>query len=259
MKRFPARASRRRVSPRLHLHAGKRATFRALALLLASALLNLSAARAADITTKAAPASPAYTGEVTVFGDVRVDGSPAASGQTVFTGSAVAALEKSRSVVNLGPLGRFELSPKTSVSLDFGADGTACALEGGRVRVYAPAETPASVKTADASVSSAGGVTAVFGVESVGGRTNVVVQSGEAEVRAAGGVRRLSAGETYTTDPKAEPRRMSDDKRKGLYVALAAAVAVVIIVLAARGDDDEQIIIECPPLSISPTGPVLCQ
>jgi hypothetical protein len=109
------------------------------------------------------------------------------------------------------------------------------------VRVYAPAASAASVKTADASVSSAGGATAVFSVESFGGKTNVVVQSGQAEVRAGGGMHRLNAGETYTTAPKAEPRDTSDDKRKGLYVLIAAAVAVVIIVLAARGGGDEQI------------------
>jgi len=246
MKRVLARAPRRRASVYLRLHAGTRTTFRALALLLASALLNLSAAAAAH----ASDASPgarayAYAGEVTVVGAVSVDGSPAASGQTIFPGSAVATWEKSRSVVNLGPLGRVELSPKTSLSLDFGGAGTNCALEGGRVRVYAPAESAASVKTADASVSAAGGAAAVFSVESVGGKTNVVVQSGQAEVRAGGGVHRLSAGESYTTAPKAEPRRMSDDKRKGLYVALAAAVAVVIIVLAARGGDDDEIIGGC--------------
>jgi ferric-dicitrate binding protein FerR (iron transport regulator) len=236
MKRVLARASRRRASVYLHLHGGTRTTFRALALLLASALLNLTAAPAAD-ASGASPGARAYTGEVTVVGDVYVDGSPAASGQTIFPGSAVAASEKSRSVVNLGTLGRLELSPRTSLSLDFGGGGTNCALEGGRVRVYAPAASAASVKTSDAAVSSAGGETAVFSVESIGGKTSVVVQSGQAEVRAAGGVHRLSAGETYTTEPA--PRKMSDDKRKGLYVAIAAAVAVVIIVLAARGSGDD--------------------
>ena len=248
MKRVLARASRRGASVYLRPHAGTRTTLRALALLVASALLNLTAApaaRASNVTAKASPAARAYAGEVTVVGVVNVDGLPAASGQTVFPGSAVASGEKSRSVVNLGPLGRVELSPETSVSLDFGGAGTNCALGGGRVRVYAPAETSASVKTSDASVSSAGGAAAVFSVESVGGRTNVLVQSGRAEVRAGGGVRLLSAGESYTTAPKAEPRRMSDDKRKGLYVALAAAVAVVLIVLAARGSDDEEQIGGC--------------
>ena len=239
MKRVLARASRRRASARLHLHGGGRTTLRALALLLAAALLNLSAAPAAH-ASGASPGARAYAGEVTVFGDVKVDGSPAASGQTIFPGSAVATWEKSRSVVNLGPLGRLELSPRTSVSLDFGGAGTNCALEGGRVRVYAPAASAASVKTADAAVSSVGEAAAVFSVESFGGKTNVVVQRGRAEVRADGGVHRLSAGETYTTAPKPEPRKMSDDERKGLYVAIAAAVAVVLIVLAARGSGDDE-------------------
>jgi ferric-dicitrate binding protein FerR (iron transport regulator) len=240
MERVSARAPRRRASVRLHLHAVPRKALRALALLLASALLNLTAAPAAN-AADASPGARAYAGEVTVVGEVRINGSLAASGETVFPGNVLATSEKSRSFVNLGTLGRVELSPRTSVSLDFGGAGTACALEGGRVRVYAPAESAASVRTADASVSSAAGATAVFSVESVGGRTNVVVQSGQAEVRAGGGVHRLSAGEAFTTAPEPEPRGMSDDKRKGLYVVIAGAVAVVLIVLAARdgGEDDQ--------------------
>lgn len=242
MNRVSARAARRRASVRLRLRDGGHTAFRALALLLAAALLNLTAAPAAANVTAASPGARSYTGEVTVVGDVNVDGSPAASGQTIFPGSDIAALEKSRSVVNLGPLGRVELSPRTTLKLDFGGAGTACALEGGRVRVYAPAESAASVKTSDAAVSSAGGATAVFSVESAGGKTNVSVQSGQALVRAADGVHTLSAGETYTTGPSPAPRReLSDDQRKGLYVAIAAAVAVVIIVLAAKGGDDEEI------------------
>lgn len=243
MERVSARAPRRRASVRLHLHAVPRTALRALALLLASALLNLTAAPAANAANaaNASPGARAHAGEVTVVGEVRINGSLAASGETVFPGNVLATSEKSRSVVSLGALGRVELSPRTSVSLDFGGAGTACALEGGRVRVYAPAESAASVRTADASVSSASGATAVFSVESVGGRTSVVVQSGQAEVRAGGGVHRLSAGEAFTTAPEPEPRRMSDDKRKGLYVAIAGAVAVVLIVLAARdgGEDDQ--------------------
>jgi ferric-dicitrate binding protein FerR (iron transport regulator) len=237
MKRVSARASRRGAPVYLHARADVRTTLRALALLLASALLNLTAAPAANANV-ISPGARAYAGELTVVGEVYVDGSPAASGQTVFSGSAVAALEKSRSLVNLGPLGRLELSPRTSVSLDFGGAGTACALEGGRVRVYAPAASPASVQTAEAAVSSASGAAAVFSVESIGGVTSVAVQSGQAEVRAGTGLRLVKAGETFTTAPKAEPRKASGDSRKGLYVLIAGAVAVALIVLAARGSND---------------------
>ena len=240
MKRVSARASRRRAPVYLHARAGASTALRALALLLASAVLNLTAAHAATVANSSnlPTAARAYAGELTVVGEVLVDGSPAASGQTVFPGSAINALEKSRSLVNLGPLGRLELSPRTSLSLDFGGAGTACALEGGRVRVYAPAASPTSVQTAEAAVSSAAGSSAVFSVESDAGVTSVAVQSGRAQVRAGGNVRLLKAGETFTTAPKAEPRKDDDDNRKGLYVLIAGAVAVVLIVLAARGSND---------------------
>ncbi len=238
MKRVSARASRRRAPVYLHTRAAARTAFRALALLLASALLNLTAAHAAVVANVVPNTSRAYAGELTIVGDVNVDGSPAASGQTVFSGSAVAALEKSRALVNLGPLGRLELSPRTSLSLDFGGAGAAYALESGRVRVYAPDGSAASVQTSEAAVSSAAGSSAVFSVESIEGVTSVAVQSGEAEVRAGGGLHLVKAGASFTTAPNPEPRKMSDDKRKGLYVLVAAAVAAVVIVLAARDSND---------------------
>ena len=236
MNRVLARALRRRVSGCLYPRACRTA-----ALLLAAALLNLSAAAPA---ARASAAARTYAGEMMVVGRAMVDGSDAATGQTVFPGSEITTVEKSRSFVNLGELGRLELSAETSLRLDFGGEGTACALAAGRVRVYALAGVGSAIKTADAAVSSAGAGVAVFSVGSSKGATTVVVQSGEAEVRTGAGLlRRLSAGETYTTAPKGEPRReLSDDQRKGLYVAIAAAVAVVLVVLAARGGngaDDE--------------------
>ena len=236
MKRVFARAPRRGDSGRVYLRAAARTTSRALALLLASALLNMTAARA-DAST----AARAYTGELTVASGALVDGTPAFNGQTLFPGSAVETNSNSHSFVNLGALGRLELTPRTSLVLDFGEAGTSCALGAGRVRVYAPAGVGSAVKTEEAAVSSAGGETAVFSVESIKGATTVVVQSGRAEVRAGGRVHKLAAGETFTTDPKGAPKReLSDDERKGLYIAIAAAVATVIIVLAARGGGDDE-------------------
>jgi ferric-dicitrate binding protein FerR (iron transport regulator) len=240
MKRVFARALRRRASGRLYPRAGTRTALRAAALLVAAALLNLTAARAAPAST----AARAYTGEITFVEGVTVDGSPAASGQTLFPGSVVTTAKRSHTTVNLGPLGRLELARRTSLALDFGEAGASCNLDAGRVRVYAPAASVASVKTAEAAVSNAGAETAVFSVETVKGATTVVVQSGRAEVRAGGATRLLAAGETFTTAPQGAGRNnLSDNERKGLYVAIAGAVAAVLILLAARGGDAEDDVI----------------
>ena len=246
MKRVFARALTRRVTGSVCLRAG-----RALALLLASALLNLSAQPA-----RASTAPPPRAGEITVAGGAAVDGSPAASGQTVFSGSAVSTAADSRSTVNLGALGRLELAPRTSLRLDFGgAAGTACALEAGRVRLFAPGGARSAVRTADAAVASVGEETAVFSVEYARGATSVSVQSGRVEVRAGEAVRRLSAGETYSgaPAPQGPSQNLSGGQRKGLIVAIAAAVAIVAIVLAATGGGDQIIRGDCPVV-ISPTG-----
>lgn len=245
MKRVFARALTRRVSVSVCLRAG-----RALALLLASALLNLSAQPARASTP------PPYAGEITVAGGAAVDGSPAASGQTVFSGSAISTAADSRSTLNLGALGRLELAPRTSLRLDFGGAGTNCALEAGRVRLFAPEGARSAVRTADAAVASVGEETAVFSVEYARGATSVSVQSGRVEVRAGEVVRRLSAGETYSgaPAPPGPSQNLSGGQRKGLIVAIAAAVAIIAIALAATGGDNDQIIRGDCPIIISPTG-----
>jgi hypothetical protein len=237
MKRLFARALTRRASGKVRLRAGAGTAARLLALLLASAVLNMTAAHA-----NASPGGArSYTGELTVASGANIDGTPAVNGQTLFTGSTVETNRDSHSFINLGPLGRVELTPRTSLVLDFGEAGTSCALGAGRVRVYAPVAVGASVTTSDAAVSSSGEAGAVFSVATAKGATTVVVQSGQAEVKAGGVSRRLAAGETFTTAPQGAGRNnLSDGERKGLYAAIAAAVAVVIIVLAARSGDDEQ-------------------
>lgn len=235
MKRVFARADRREASGRVC--SGSGAALRALALLLASALPNATAAHAV------APAggARAYTGELTVASGALVNGEPAVNGQTLFPGSTVETNRDSHSFVNLAALGRLELTPRTSLALDFGEAGTSCALDSGRVNVYAPAAVGASVRTSDAAVAAAGGAGAVFSVETSKGATTVVVRSGQAEVSANGSTRRLAAGETFTTAPQgAGGNNLSDGERKGLYVAIAAAVATVIIVLAAKAGDDDR-------------------
>jgi ferric-dicitrate binding protein FerR (iron transport regulator) len=226
-----------------------RAASRALALFIAATILNLSAAFAyASPVARKRAVEMRLMGVLTrATGGVTVDGSPAVSGQTIFSGSAFVTARNSLSTLSLGNLGRVELAPDTSLVLDFSGASVTGSLDAGRVRVYAPSGLLASVTTPDASVAcdNTSGQPAVFSVAIESGVTNVSVQTGRVEVRAASGaVQRLSAGESYSsaqTQQQDSPpqQNLSGKKRNGLFLTIAAAVAVVIIVLTGR--DDEKI------------------
>jgi ferric-dicitrate binding protein FerR (iron transport regulator) len=250
MRRVKALAARRTINGRILLSTGARGARCALALLVAAALLNFSA-----MVAHAAHGAKAHAGEVTFVGGVTIDGSPAVSGQTVFSGSAFATEHNSLSTVSLGTLGRLELSSDTALMLDFNSEGSSCSLNAGRVRVYAPAGLSSTVKTSDVAVASYKEESAVFTVATELGATNVFVQAGRVEVRAGESLRRLTAGQSFSSAPAAQTQQgsgqnLSGGQRKGLFVAIAAAVAVVVIVLTAR--DDKQI-----PSSNCVGGPII--
>lgn len=228
--------------------ASKSRAARALVLLLAAALLNLSplAPRAAGIATR-------HTGEVTDANGVSVDGSPAVRGQTFFSGSRLEAAGKSLSLLSLGNQSRVELSD-AALRLDFDDTSFGGALEAGRLRVYAPRGVAADFSTADARVKTDAREAASFQLRSAGGFTEVSVQSGALEVHANGSARTLKAGETYSTAPDPQTgQSFSGRKRAGLIIAVASAVVLVAIILSARGDDvpEEQ---PCEGVPIVPSG-----
>jgi hypothetical protein len=217
--------------------ASKSRAARALVLLLAAALLNLS-----SLAPRAAGVAPRHTGEVTDANGVSVDGSPAVRGQTLFSGSRLEAAGKSLSLLSLGNQGRVELSDAAALRLDFDGTSFGGALEAGRLRVYAPRGVAADFATADARVRTDAREVVSFRLRTAGGFTEVSVQSGALEVHANGSARTLKAGETYSTAPDPQTRQnLSGRKRAGIFVAIASAVALVAIILAARGDDDEML------------------
>jgi hypothetical protein len=223
---------------------------RAAVLLLAAALLNLS-----SMAPRAAGAR--HAGEVTDANGVAVDGAPAVRGQTFFSGSCLAAPDKSISLLSLDNFGRVELTDGAALRLDFDDATLGGALEAGRLRVYAPRGVAAAFSTADARVSADAREAASFTLRAAAeGFTEVSVQSGSLEVRAGGAARTLMAGESFATAPEPRPRRDSSDrKRAGIIIAVSAAVALVAIVLSSRGDGVPETICESGPIVGS--GPIL--
>lgn len=238
------------------LSVKSRAT-RAAALLLAAALLNLS-----SIAPRAATHAVKHAGEITLANGVVVDGLPALRGQTLFSGSRLAAAGKTISLLSLDNFGRVELSEGAALGLDFDDASLGGALEAGRLRVYAPRGVAANFSTADARVTTDARDAVSFTLRAAAeGFTEVSVQSGALEVRANNASRLLKAGESFATAPGPQPRQnFSGRKRAGIIVAIAGAVALVAIVLTARGDETPEQLCFGGPIVVSgniapPTAP----
>ncbi len=74
-------------------------------------------------------------GQLTVVGQVKVNGKPAATGDIVSSGSGVETAKGSSAVVSLGKLGRVEALPETRMKLRYDDRSISILLEAGSVRV----------------------------------------------------------------------------------------------------------------------------
>lgn len=254
MSRVFGRCGRRGAGLPASLFAG--AARRGVALLAAASLLAVSgrAAAAAPLTP------PAPTGEVVVAAGLTLDGSPAAPGQTVFSGSTARAAAPRRPALSFGNLARVELSGGGALRLDFSASSVGGALEAGGARVYAPRGVAAALQTADASVTSdAAAGPALFSVFVSGEGTTLSVQTGRVEMRAGGRVLAAAAGQTLRAAHGSAPEpatpqgnALSGKQKAGLFVGIAAALAAVILVVTGREEEEELDFGGCV-ITLSPT------
>jgi hypothetical protein len=232
---------------------------RGFALLAAAALLCLPGRAAA--AESAGP--PAPSGQVTAAEGLRVDGSPAVAGQSLFPGSTFEADDGSRPALGLDNLARLELSGGASLGLDFSASGVAGSLGAGGARVYAPRGVAASLTTADASVASdAGAGPALFSVLVSEAGTTLSVQAGRVEMSAGGRTLAAEAGQTLSaahgSAPAPAPRQgnsLSGRKKAGLVLGIAGALAAVLVIIAGLDDEVKVPGVDCPIPSISPISP----
>lgn len=230
---------------------------RVVALVAAAALLHAAGpARAATETAR----SPAPSGQVALATGLNVDGMPAVAGQTLFPGSSYDTGEKARGLLELGNRARLELSGGTTLRLEFSDESLGGALGAGGARVSVPQTIDASLTTADASVVSDPANPALFTLQVSAEGTTLSVQSGRVEMRAGGGARTVSAGESLRAAGGSQPEppqgnSLSTRKRAGLFIGIAAAVTAIILVLAGRDNDEDEFGEPCP-IIISPNGSI---
>lgn len=187
------------------------------------------------------------TGDLSVVGEVTVNGTNAISGATVFSDSSVVTGQNSSAVVSLGKLGRVELLPNSSLRLSFTESSVAGTLESGRVRLSTSSGVNAIVTTKDGQTVADSNQPNVFTVDVECGNTVVNTASGRVELRAGDTVKQIAAGSqdmVGQTTPGTRCARFTQPEMRGLgggalaALLLAVGGAVAAAILAARDSDD---------------------
>ena len=111
--------------------------------------LGLTLAFLAGLAQVAMPIARAQNqiGMLWVTGKVKVNGQPAATGDTVSAGSTVETAKISSAVVILGKLGQVEALPETRMTLRYDASSISIQLDSGRVRVATGEGVTATVES----------------------------------------------------------------------------------------------------------------
>jgi ferric-dicitrate binding protein FerR (iron transport regulator) len=180
-------------------------------------------------------------GELSVSGNVSINGMQAISGMTVFPDSLISTAEGASAIIGFGRLGRTELSPNSSIKLDFTDAANSISLDSGRVRVSVPALYAASIFMKDCTVVADAAQPAVFTVDLREGGMLISAEEGRVAFRAGNEIRFISAGEELVVGA-ARPTAavVSPRKRRALWILLGLSIAIAITVIALNVGDDEQ-------------------
>jgi len=222
---------------------------RCLALCLAAAVGHVSSLAAAAPDAKGLRP----TGDLFTSGRVLLDGSDAVSGTSLFSGGEVSTDEGSCAVLDLGPTGRAELLPQSSLVINFGGKCVSGSLGAGGVRVSKPAGVAASFATGDGSAVAESGGPAVFTLRYEEGRTTVETQAGEVRLRLKGKDVTVAAGERYAEgqDAPSASNNLNGKKKAGIFLALGGVVALLVIIFSGNDNSNQPVVINPPP-NVSP-------
>lgn len=192
------------------------------------------------------------SGELSISGQVTVNGQKAISGGTLFSGSTLVTAENSSAIVSLSKMGRVELSPNSSLVLNFTDNSVTGMLDKGVANISTVAGISVNITTKDGAVVVDGTQATSFTVSTKRGNTVVSTEAGLAELRSGTATQQIAAGENATAGTP-NPAADDDEGISGGALAallLAAGGAVVAIIIASRDDDEFQF--NGSPVVISP-------
>ena len=186
----------------------------------------------------ASPSATAPSGELSVVGQVTLNGEMVVYGGTVFSDNVITTADKSTAIVNLSKLGRVELAPGSDLKLSFSDKSIEGLLENGTARISTSAGTTVNFTTTDGVVVVDGSQATSVTVEVVEGVTSLTTTSGMAQLHVGGAVKVVAAGERVNSTPQTDDD--DDDMSGGALAVLLLAIggAVAGVLYAALHDND---------------------
>ena len=159
---------------------------------------------------------------------VVVNGERAFNGRTFFSNQTISTTEKSSATINIGKLGRVELSPSSSLSLSFSEGSITGVLSQGQVNVSSVEGVAVRIETPDDAIKNDGSSASRFAVAVAGGHTGVNVAKGSVV---------NSSGKVTQDDDDDDD---DDDHWKAwVWTGVIVAAVVTIVLIVTLGDDDD--------------------
>lgn len=185
----------------------------------------------------AVPKAGQSAGELTVKGKmptdekpfVLVNGDRSFTGRSVFSSGTIATTETTSAIINLGKVGRVELSPASVLTLSFSDDSITGELTSGDVRISNADGVAVKINTPNDVITNERNAASSF---------TVAVGAELSKVKATIGSVRYNNGKSV-----AQKDDDDDDDDKGIWVPIVviggAVGAVVLFTLLGDDDDDE--------------------
>jgi hypothetical protein len=147
------------------------------------------------VFTMVASAAPKdLSAEISVTGQVTVNGNPTTVNTTIGSDSTVTTGANSSAVVSLGKLGRVELQSDSSMQLKFSDSSIVVVLSSGKVRTSNASGVMATVTTKDAAIVGDSGQANTFDVEVECSHTHADTIAGAVTMRSGTTDKQIAAG-----------------------------------------------------------------
>lgn len=194
------------------------------------------------------------SGELSVSGQVTVNGQKVISGGTLFSGSTVVTANNSTAIVSLSKMGRVELSPNSSLILNFTEENVTGMLDKGVAKVSTVAGVSVNIATKDGAVVVDGSEATSFTVSTDRGNTVVATEAGLAELRSGAATQQIAAGENGTAGtPNPQTDDDDDDLSGGALAVLLLAVGGAVAAVIWAAHEDNELEVGGNPVVISPS------
>jgi ferric-dicitrate binding protein FerR (iron transport regulator) len=203
-------------------------------------------------------------GMVTVTGNVTINGGAAISGQSLFSASTIVTSTDSESLIEFISAARLRLEAQTNLTVDSSSERISGILNDGRLVGFLPAGVLLDFKTADSSITTSTAEPVVFSIQSgVCSGTTLSVQTGSVDIQAAGKLRTVKAGETFSTSPnpsvpQSSGNNLSHRKRVGAVIAIGATIGIILGVALGRNGKDQTPFGGCVIVPSGDGGPNQC-